>query len=310
MFVPRVVSVPKRTNIVHQRPKTKGRNLENVSDHEVKALVGETKNTGASQESTSEYLSGTLEASTIFSNQGSTVASDNLSREGITREDIEDSDDGSESDEIVELSKNQRSPKPGEPICVVCGRYGAYICDRTDCDVCSIECKKKNLASDINKRIYVQLQQDEKSVTNQTHIVAENSLYKCKESDELSLEDSGLDNQTFSKYFDVNYTYSKHPTVKKFTEENISVLQEKLDIKVQGKDLVSLGLEFEHFMLPSVLAENLKENGYIIPTPIQMQAIPILLSKRDLLACAQTGTGKSASFLLPLITRIFSTTGK
>lgn len=51
----------------------------------------------------------------------------------------------SSSDEIVELSRHQRWPLPSEPVCTVCGRYGEYIVDETDKDVCSIECKKHHL---------------------------------------------------------------------------------------------------------------------------------------------------------------------
>lgn len=55
------------------------------------------------------------------------------------------SDSEEESESVVAYSKLQRWPSSGEPVCVVCGRYGAYIVDRTDQDVCSLECKARHL---------------------------------------------------------------------------------------------------------------------------------------------------------------------
>ena len=55
------------------------------------------------------------------------------------------SDDEADDEPIVSFCKDQRMPLPGEPVCVVCGRYGAYICDSTNDDVCSLECKAKLL---------------------------------------------------------------------------------------------------------------------------------------------------------------------
>ena len=49
------------------------------------------------------------------------------------------------------------------------------------------------------------------------------------------------------------------------------------------------------------ILDALREEAYTIPTPIQEQAIPIILEKRDLLGCAQTGTGKTAAFAIPIL---------
>lgn len=60
-------------------------------------------------------------------------------------------------------------------------------------------------------------------------------------------------------------------------------------------------LTFHDLSLIQPLLDSLKEEGYTTPTPIQAQAIPALLQGRDLLGCAQTGTGKTAAFTLPIL---------
>ena len=58
---------------------------------------------------------------------------------------------------------------------------------------------------------------------------------------------------------------------------------------------------FADLGLSEVLLHAIADKGYIHPTPIQEQAIPIVLQGRDVLGCAQTGTGKTASFTLPMM---------
>lgn len=60
-------------------------------------------------------------------------------------------------------------------------------------------------------------------------------------------------------------------------------------------------MQFTSFNLAQPILRVLEQSGYHTPTPIQEQAIPVILQQRDVLACAQTGTGKTASFSLPLI---------
>jgi ATP-dependent RNA helicase RhlE len=60
-------------------------------------------------------------------------------------------------------------------------------------------------------------------------------------------------------------------------------------------------LSFQNLNLIEPLLKALNDEGYSTPTPIQQQAIPIILERKDLLGCAQTGTGKTAAFALPLL---------
>jgi ATP-dependent RNA helicase RhlE len=60
-------------------------------------------------------------------------------------------------------------------------------------------------------------------------------------------------------------------------------------------------LLFEQLGIIEPILNALKAEGYTTPTPIQQQAIPVLLEGRDLLGCAQTGTGKTAAFAVPIL---------
>ena len=63
-------------------------------------------------------------------------------------------------------------------------------------------------------------------------------------------------------------------------------------------------MSFEQFSLDRRIAAAIKTVGYTTPTPIQQQAIPFVLAGRDVLGLAQTGTGKTAAFLLPILQRL------
>jgi ATP-dependent RNA helicase RhlE len=58
---------------------------------------------------------------------------------------------------------------------------------------------------------------------------------------------------------------------------------------------------FEELNIIEPILKALKTEGYTAPTPIQEQSIPIILERKDLLGCAQTGTGKTAAFAIPII---------
>jgi len=60
-------------------------------------------------------------------------------------------------------------------------------------------------------------------------------------------------------------------------------------------------MNFDELQLSPLLLKALDQKGYTKPSPIQEQAIPYVLNGQDLLGCAQTGTGKTAAFALPII---------
>ncbi|MGY3211337.1 DEAD/DEAH box helicase [Mucilaginibacter sp. HD30] len=64
-------------------------------------------------------------------------------------------------------------------------------------------------------------------------------------------------------------------------------------------------MSFENLNLIEPILKALKTEGYTNPTPIQEQAIPIILQGRDLLGCAQTGTGKTAAFAIPTLQTLY-----
>ena len=60
-------------------------------------------------------------------------------------------------------------------------------------------------------------------------------------------------------------------------------------------------MSFNDLQLIEPVLRALQQEGYTTPTPIQQQAIPVVLQQKDLLGCAQTGTGKTAAFAIPLL---------
>src|SRR5438874_10882208 len=63
-------------------------------------------------------------------------------------------------------------------------------------------------------------------------------------------------------------------------------------------------MPFTQLKLNPALVKAIKELGFVRPTPIQAEAIPPAVEGRDVIACAQTGSGKTAAFLLPIINRL------
>ncbi|XP_061883498.1 probable ATP-dependent RNA helicase DDX59 [Entelurus aequoreus] len=192
------------------------------------------------------------------------------------------SSSSAEEDEepVKSFKKNQRWPEPGEPICVMCGRYGEYICDSTDNDVCSLECKGSHLAQmGLGTGVEVFNQKD----TNR---------------DEKTQPAAAS-----VKTLELNYSYKEDPFISGLTDEQVGRIKKELGIDTQGRDVTRPIVEFEHCGFPVTLNRNLKKAGYETPTPVQMQMLPVGLIGRDVITSADTGSGKTIAFLLPVILR-------
>ncbi|XP_076880360.1 putative ATP-dependent RNA helicase DDX59 [Brachyhypopomus gauderio] len=188
-----------------------------------------------------------------------------------------------EEEPVKSFKNSQRWPEPGEPVCVVCGRYGEYICDSTDNDVCSLECKASHLAKmclGLGQKVFSKNKEDTSipSVSTDTDCTADGAS-----SHELS------------------YSYKEDAFIAELTEEQVERVKKELVIVTLGREVRRPVIEFEHCNFPDILRMNLKKAGYETPTPIQMQMVPVGLAGRDVIATADTGSGKTVAFLLPVV---------
>ncbi|XP_028830856.1 putative ATP-dependent RNA helicase DDX4 isoform X3 [Denticeps clupeoides] len=78
-------------------------------------------------------------------------------------------------------------------------------------------------------------------------------------------------------------------------------------VDVSGSNPPQAIMTFEEADLCESLKRNVSKSGYVKPTPVQKYGIPIVSAGRDLMACAQTGSGKTAAFLLPILQKLMNT---
>ncbi len=76
------------------------------------------------------------------------------------------------------------------------------------------------------------------------------------------------------------------------------------EVELEAKPLAEVPSDFSQFGLSNQILKAVLEQGYTLPTPIQEKAIPHVLAGRDLMGAAQTGTGKTAAFILPILEKI------
>ena len=90
------------------------------------------------------------------------------------------------------------------------------------------------------------------------------------------------------------------------TDRDWRIMKEDFDILVRGGRAVHPLRKWDECPMPRELRAAIDDMGYVAPSPIQRQAIPMGLAGRDLIGIAETGSGKTAAFLIPLLTYILS----
>uniref|UniRef100_T1PI52 RNA helicase n=1 Tax=Musca domestica TaxID=7370 RepID=T1PI52_MUSDO len=80
---------------------------------------------------------------------------------------------------------------------------------------------------------------------------------------------------------------------------------EDIPVEATGKNVPNNITSFDDVQLTEIIRNNVQMARYDKPTPVQKYAIPIIINGRDLMACAQTGSGKTAAFLLPILNQMY-----
>lgn len=79
-----------------------------------------------------------------------------------------------------------------------------------------------------------------------------------------------------------------------------------IPVEATGENVPKSINSFDDLQFHEIIANNIKLSQYTKPTPVQKYAMSIILARRDLMACAQTGSGKTAAFLVPILNLIFN----
>jgi len=83
-----------------------------------------------------------------------------------------------------------------------------------------------------------------------------------------------------------------------------------IPVSTSGENCPESIKDFLSANLGPIITENVKLANYTCPTPVQKWAVPIIHAGRDIMSCAQTGSGKTAAFLMPMLSQIFHNPGK
>ncbi|KAF9451634.1 P-loop containing nucleoside triphosphate hydrolase protein [Macrolepiota fuliginosa MF-IS2] len=123
---------------------------------------------------------------------------------------------------------------------------------------------------------------------------------KVKKKELAMVDHSRINYEPFRKEF-----YVPPPDIANMTDDEAELLRLELDsIKIRGVDCPRPVTKWSHFGMPANCLEVIKRLNYTAPTSIQAQAIPAIMSGRDVIGVAKTGSGKTVAFLLPMFRHI------
>ncbi|KAF7355207.1 P-loop containing nucleoside triphosphate hydrolase protein [Mycena sanguinolenta] len=123
---------------------------------------------------------------------------------------------------------------------------------------------------------------------------------KAKKKEMATVDHTRIKYEPFRKEF-----YQPPPDIAAMTDEEADLLRLELDsIKIRGVDCPRPVTKWSHFGMPANCLDVIKRLNYTAPTSIQAQAIPAIMSGRDVIGVAKTGSGKTIAFLLPLFRHI------
>lgn len=250
MFVPRSVSRQVRRGeqkIENQKPAT-----DKDGQSKRKAIINEFCNTTHAEQSTlkqstapltynsqteysrkaphSQYCMQCSSNSTDVSDSDYKCPGGNQHTAIAVSNDLEqETSDEDDSEPVVSFSKCQRWPIAGEPVCVLCGRYGAYIVDQTDKDICSLECKAKHLHQlglllDDTATMEVQELEVE---NNELKVEGEKKEFEVESEKDIKVEVTKDEKEVEVVGEDV-WTYTEHADIVKMTEEQVVAIRNKV----------------------------------------------------------------------------------
>ena len=123
---------------------------------------------------------------------------------------------------------------------------------------------------------------------------------KTKRKELPAVDHKSIEYQPFRKNF-----YVEVPELAKMTPAEVNLYRVELEnIKVKGKDCPKPVKTWAQCGLSAKILDIMKKSNYERPTPIQAQAIPAIMSGRDLIGIAKTGSGKTLAFLLPMLRHV------